>query len=296
MDQRLRKHDLGYWEIDQKPTTEELQKYYAEKYFQEGRGSYELQYTPDEIRYFRAKIEQRLANLQLNHGLLGGKPGRMLDVGCGEGYALAYFRERGWSVRGFDFSAAGVASKNPGCSDALVTGDVFALLHAEIAKGETYDVVWLQNVLEHVIDPIDVLKSLRALVRPHGFAVVCVPNDCSITQRAALAHGHIDRNFWVAPPDHLNYFDYASLGSISNATGWRCAEILGDFPVDWYLFHPGSNYVRDKTVGKAAHHARIQLENMIHEQPIEDVLRLWSAVAKAGLGRDITAFLQPVPS
>lgn len=293
MDSRLTRHELGFWEIAHKPTVAELQKYYAEKYFQEGRGSYELAYSEEEIAYFRAKIAQRLATLQRFVAPTRGVP-TLLDVGCGEGYALAFFREQGWQVRGLDFSAAGVQSKNPGCADALVTGDIFALVQAEIDSGATYDVVWLQNVLEHVIDPIHLLTSLRTLVSPAGMAVVCVPNDCSVTQRTALHKQHIDRNFWVAPPDHLNYFDYTSLRSIAGATGWDCVEILGDFPVDWFLFHPGSNYIRDKSVGKAAHRARVQLENMIHAQPMEDVLRLWSALAKAGFGRDITGFLRPI--
>lgn len=291
MDQRLKKHPLGFWEIAAKPTSQELQQYYADKYYQEAKGSYELEYSKDELRYFRAKLEQRSVVLQ--HHLSSLSSRTLLDVGCGEGYALAFFREQGWTVKGIDFSSAGVESKNPACKDVLATGDIFELLQAEMATGRTYDVVWLQNVLEHVIDPLDLLKSLRTLVSPDGLAVVTVPNDCSITQRGALAHQHIDNAFWVAPPDHLTYFDHASLTSAANETGWDCVEMLGDFPVDWFLFHPGSNYVRDKSAGKAAHKARVQIENIIHEQPIEDVLRFWSATAKLGIGRDITAFLRP---
>jgi len=292
MDSRLRKHPLGYWEIENKPTAEELQKYYADKYYQEGKGSYELEYSCDELSYFNAKLEQRSIVLQRYLSTTSGQP-RMLDVGCGEGYALAFFKSRGWATKGLDFSSAGVASKNPSCLDVLVTGDIFALLKAEIEAGETYDVVWLQNVLEHVIDPLDLLSSLRRLVAPSGIAVVTVPNDCSITQRAALSSQHIDNAFWVAPPDHLTYFDNDSLANTANQTGWQCLELLGDFPVDWFLFHPKSNYVRDKSVGKAAHLARVQIENLIHAQPTDDVISFWSAAAKLGLGRDITAFLRP---
>lgn len=293
LDQRLRKHPLGFWEIAVKPTSQELQKYYADKYYQEAKGSYELEYTKDELAYFRAKLEQRFAVIQRYLPSLSAGARRLLDVGCGEGYALAYFRKQGWSVKGIDFSSAGVISKNPECLDGLVVGDIFALLQSEIASRATYDVVWMQNVLEHVIDPLDLLKLLRTLVAPGGLAVITVPNDCSVTQRGALTYGHIDSAFWVMPPDHLTYFDHASLENVAKETGWDCADMLGDFPVDWFLFHPGSNYVRDKSVGKAAHKARVQLENIIHEQPIEDVLRFWSATAKLGMGRDITAFLRP---
>lgn len=293
MDSRLKKHPLGYWEIENKPTVDELRKYYAEKYYQEGKGSYELVYSQEELSYFYAKLVQRFTVLQYHLKTSKAKP-RMLDVGCGEGYALSFFRKHGWSVRGLDFSAAGVASKNPNCIDALVTGDIFGLLNAEIAAHNSYNVVWLQNVLEHVLDPPGLLNSLRSIIAPGGVAVVTVPNDCSVTQLAALAGEYIDHAFWVAPPDHLNYFNSQSLVNTASQTGWHCVEILGDFPVDWFLFHPGSNYVRDRSVGKAAHRARIQIENLINEQPIDDVIQFWSSAAKLGLGRDITAFMQPV--
>lgn len=292
MDRRLIKHALGYWEIADRPTTRELQDYYAGKYYQEGKGSYELAYSKDELSYFRAKLEQRYAVLQRHISFLNGNKGRFLDVGCGEGYALAFFRAQGWAVKGIDFSSAGVESKNPDCADALTTGDVFSLLKAEIAAGNTYEVVWLQNVLEHVLDPLDLMRSIRQLVARGGLAVVTVPNDCSVTQRGALDNEHIEDAFWVAPPDHLTYFDHISLENAATETGWDCVEMLGDFPVDWFLFHPGSNYVRDKSLGKAAHLARVQIENLLHQQPMEDVIRFWSAAAKVGVGRDITAFLR----
>ncbi len=292
MVQRLKQHPIGYWEIASKPTVAELQAYYANKYYQEGKGSYELEYSKDELSYFRAKLEQRWFVLQKALSM-HGRSGRMLDVGCGEGYALSFFREKGWAVCGLDFSSAGVESKNPSCKDALLTGDIFDLLNNEISAGKEYDIVWLQNVLEHVLDPVDLLQSLRKIVAKDGVAVVTVPNDCSITQQAALSRGHIDTAFWVAPPDHLSYFDKDSLKNIAEHTGWMCVQMLGDFPIDWFLFHPGSNYVREKSQGKAAHLARVQIENMIHTQPVEAIVEFWAAAAKVGIGRDLTVFLKP---
>lgn len=296
MDERLRQHPLGFWEVANKPSPAELEAYYASKYYQEGQGSYELQYTADELAFFRAKLEQRWHALGSVLPQGAATPLSLLDVGCGEGYALAYFREKGWRVRGFDFSSAGLESKNPSCRDVLVTGDVFALLQAEIASGRRHDVVWLQNVLEHVLDPVDLLRSLRQLVTPSGVAVVTVPNDCSIVQGAAMQHGHIESSFWVAPPDHLSYFDTHSLKSIARHTAWDPALMLGDFPVDWLLFHPGSNYIRDRQQGKPAHRARVQIENLIHSQPLERSVAFWAAAGELGVGRNITAFLRPAGS
>jgi len=290
MEPKLIQNPLGFWEIKNKPTPEELQQYYASKYFQEARGSYEHEYTPEELYFFKIKLEQRFAVIRK---FREKENGSLLDVGCGEGYTLDFFRKRGWSVKGFDFSSAGIESKNPDCLDATVRGDIYRLLLEEVSAGYTYDVIWLQNVLEHVIDPLELLKKLRCLISHGGIAVVTVPNDFSITQQSAKKYQHIESDFWVVPPDHLNYFSSESLHNVSDASGWKCVDVLADFPVDWFLFHPGSNYISDKSQGKDAHRARVQLEVIIHQQPIDDVIRFWSGLGKIGMGRDITGFLLP---
>jgi 2-polyprenyl-3-methyl-5-hydroxy-6-metoxy-1,4-benzoquinol methylase len=294
MEFRLKRHYLGYWELEEKPNSDFLRSYYADKYYQGATGSYELSYDPEEIDFFRAKLEQRWHIIQkIFAGKTANVSARMLDVGCGEGYALEFFRAKGWKAKGIDFSSSGVESKNPACLEMLVVGDVFELLRLEITSGEKYRVVWLQNVLEHVLDPIALLCSMRKLVDKDGLAVVTVPNDCSIVQMAALKNGHIDTAFWVTPPDHLSYFSVDSLKSIASATGWDCPVISGDFPVDWLLFHPDANYVRDKSKGKVAHRTRVQLENLLHTGPIELVTEFWEAAGRLGVGRNITAFLTP---
>lgn len=297
MDVRLIQHVLGFWEIAEKPSPDELRSYYAQKYFQEARGSYQHSYDFAELAFFQAKLEQRWHLLQK---IFADKTTttsmRMLDVGCGEGYALAFFRAKGWQVKGIDFSSSGVESKNPSCRDVLAVGDVFELLKQEIASGQKYQVVWLQNVLEHVLDPIALLSSLRELVEKDGVTVVTVPNDCSIVQQAALENGHIENAFWVTPPDHLSYFSVDSLKSIAAFTGWECPAMTGDFPVDWLLFHREANYVREKSRGKAAHRARVEIENLLHTRPVELVSVFWESAGRLGIGRNITAFLTPAES
>ncbi|WP_368655544.1 class I SAM-dependent methyltransferase [Castellaniella ginsengisoli] len=288
MDNRLIRHPFGFLTVANKPTLKELKDYYANKYYQQALGSYEREYSAEEKAYFRNKIAQRHSVLKR----ISPRSRSMLDVGCGEGFSLSYFREQGWFVKGFDFSRDGVESQNPSCRDALVVGDVFELLEEEISSGSKYDVVWLQNVLEHVLDPIALLISLKALLAPGGAAVITVPNDFSSVQREALARGYIEQEFWVALPDHLSYFDHVSLPATAKGTGWDCVELLGDFPIDWFLFHGGSNYVRDRALGKAAHHARVQLENLIHNQPMDFVVEFWAIAGRLGIGRDITAFLK----
>jgi hypothetical protein len=241
---RLKQHPLGFYEIAEKPTVDELQKYYAEKYYQNAEGSYEHEYTQDELKYFRIRLEQGHATLRAVHSQVNKIRG---------GYAMAYFKKHGNIIKGLGFSSVGVESKKPECLDALITGDLFELLHSEINSVRRYDIVWLQNVLEHVLDPVNLMETLR-----------------------------------------ISYFDNNSLYNIARKTGCEVAELLGDFPIDWSLYHPSSNYVMDSSAGKNAHWARMQLENLFAEKPVGDVLELCRAMAKVGSGRDLTAFIRPV--
>lgn len=294
MHTKLQKNPIGFYELAEKPSTQELKKYYEDNYYQEAKGSYELSYTPDELTYFKVRLEQHEAVINA-HRVPSKTQGKksFLDVGCGEGYAMSYFAQQGYVVTGLDFSSAGMQSKNPECLDSLITGDVEKLLQAQIESGKCYDLIWLQNVLEHVSEPIELLRALRNLVSPGGMAVITVPNDCSNIQKEALERGHIDREFWILPPDHLSYFDHEGLANIVCETGWHVMDLLGDFPIDWYLYHPGSNYVSNPLVGKDAHWARIQLELLFSKKPIEDVLGFKRAIAQIGSGRDLTIFVKP---
>jgi hypothetical protein len=67
--------------------------------------------------------------------------------------------------------------------------------------------------------------------------------------------------------------------------------MLADFPIDWFLMHPKTNYILDPTLGREAHHSRIALEAIIAQHPLMAVNRFYRAMADIGMGRDITAFL-----
>ncbi|HEY9217404.1 MAG TPA: class I SAM-dependent methyltransferase [Phenylobacterium sp.] len=291
MDARLVRHPLGFLQVAEPPSPEDLKSYYAQAYYQTEQGNYRKAYPDEELAYLDLKIAQRA---QAAFAVRGGEaPGRMLDVGCGEGFALAWFAQRGWTVRGLDHSSAGLAAQNPQLIEKLTTGDVFANLQGLIGAGETYDLVWLNHVLEHVVDPVALLRSLRRLVAPGGVLVVTVPNDASALQEDLLAAGDIPERFWIALPDHLSYFTGESLARTCAETGWTCRDLLADFPIDLFLLHEGSNYVRDRSKGPAAHAARIRLERLLGRQDAHQVNAFYRAMAQVGLGRSLTAFLTP---
>ena len=291
-DSRLEKHPFGFWRLANPPSPSELEAYYRDKYYQEGHAHYQASYTDKERAYIDLKNAQRAHQVGQ---LRGESAGRFLDVGCGEGFAMELFHDMGWEVEGLDHSIAGVEAMSPKMADKVVCGDVFALLDERVSGEANYDLIWLSNVLEHVRDPLGLLNSLRKIVSDTGVLVVTVPNDGSELQELLLADGDIAERFWVAIPDHLSYFTTDSLERTLVETGWACSEILADFPIDLFLLHSGSNYVREGANGRDAHQARVRTELLLGEKGHGRVNEMYAAMARVGLGRKLTAFATPGP-
>lgn len=293
-DPRLRRHEFGFLEVVDRPTPEALSEYYAQTYFQnEASSSFRKSYSAEELEVIELRIAQKAGQAR---GLLSNdQPGNLLDVGCGEGFVLKFFERIGWQVQGIDYSRAGVQQVNPAYADHVEQGDVFELLEYRIASKKQYDLVWLGNVLEHVLDPVSLLQSLRRLVAPDGLLVVTVPNDGTAYHEELYAAGAIPDRFWIAMPDHMSYFTADSLRRTAEATEWDCLAIQGDFPIDLFLAHEGSNYVADRSQGPAAHRARLTLERLIGQAGTEAANRFYAALVDVGFGRNLTAFFRPKP-
>ncbi len=299
----LRLNEFGFYEIKHKPTLAALRDYYAQRYYQENLTTYQAAYPPEELEHIEGKLRLRhwvLEDLRRAHAATEPKSaplptsGSFLDIGCGEGWALAYFQRQGWEVLGLDFSSYSLEKFHPALRGRLRTGDLYEELQKLAAAGQQYEVLWLDNVLEHVLDPADLLRRCRALVKPDGVLVVDVPNDFSALQQHLLASGQIDRPFWVVLPDHLSYFNPAGLRNLAAATGWTTTKVIGDQPIDLNLLNPDTNYVMNREAGKAAHRARLEQDNfLLRTASLPAVAAYYEALAAVGLGRSIVAFLQP---
>ncbi|MBD2768034.1 class I SAM-dependent methyltransferase [Hymenobacter sp. BT664] len=298
----LRLNEFGFHEIKHKPSPEELRHYYAQRYYQEERTAYPTSYPPEELEHIEGKLRLRYWVLtQLRQPDVGSDTlsastsgGSFLDIGCGEGWALEYFQRQNWEVLGLDFSSFSLEKFQPALRAHLRTGDLYEELDKLVEAGTQFDVLWLDNVLEHVLEPAELLRQCRALVKPQGVLMVDVPNDFSALQQHLLDTGKIDRPFWVVLPDHLSYFNHNGLRNLAAATGWHVAKVLADQPIDLNLLNPATNYIMNRELGKAAHQARLEQDNfLLQTAPLVAVATYYEGLAGVGLGRSIVAFLQP---
>lgn len=143
------------------------------------------------------------------------QPGaRLLDVGCGNGTFLCLARLAGWNVVGVDFDPKAVeTARNHGLDARQGSIDVL-----DPGK-ESFDGITLSHAIEHVHDPIRLLRQCHALLRPGGWIWLETPN---IEAQGHQLYGSNWRG--LEPPRHLVLFSRTSLLQALEQAGFQTAQ------------------------------------------------------------------------
>jgi len=148
---------------------------------------------------------------------LGDVPrGKLLEVGCGAGQGILQMKRAGWDPEGqeIDPSAAKRARDLTG-----VTVHV-GVLNDLALKEDTYDAIVMNHVIEHLIDPVALLKECLRLLKPGGVLVATTPNVESYGLRYF-------REKWrgLEVPRHMQLFNTETLGTVAKKAGCRVADV-----------------------------------------------------------------------
>jgi 2-polyprenyl-3-methyl-5-hydroxy-6-metoxy-1,4-benzoquinol methylase len=147
--------------------------------------------------------------------LRGAQPGRLLDVGCGDGGRLIRWRNMGWEVEGqeVDPTAAERARSLHGLRVHL------GVLSNLDLPASTFDVVTMSHVIEHVPDPSALLRECCRLLKPGGRLIAVTPN--------ANSFGHHRFGpcwLFLDPPRHLHLFSQLTLRQLGIRAGFRLPQ------------------------------------------------------------------------
>lgn len=136
------------------------------------------------------------------------KPGRLLDIGCGNGSFLEAFssKQSGWSLAGTEYGEHNKEKIEaiPGVEQLYVGG-------LDVVPG-TFDVVSMIHLLEHIPDPLPFLREVHAKLNPGSTIFIELPY-------------YGDNPFELLIADHCTHYDPESIVWVLAQAGFRTLEV-----------------------------------------------------------------------
>ena len=136
----------------------------------------------------------------------------LLDVGCGTGWFLETAIENGYNVTGLEFGKD-LASFTANRLKIRVLTDPLT----EIKEDLSFDVITMFDLIEHVLNPKEVIKSMHHFLNPGGIGVIFTPNLDSF----AIQHYLKEQSSAVIPVHHPFIFHKHSLQKLVEGAGFE---------------------------------------------------------------------------
>jgi|GEM_PF-120436 len=314
----------GFKHIIAIPTEEELEQAYRHNYYTQEKPLYIERYREDLV-WWNMVYTRRYEILE-QHLSTGQR--RMLDIGSGPGFFLLNGQKRGWQVKGIEpsiqaaehSSELGLDVENVffseqtapilGMFDAINMGEVLEhipnptallkLVHRQLNHNGMVCIIVpndfnMGEVLEHIPNPTALLKLVHRQLNHNGMVCIIVPNDFNPFQ--IVLRDHLGFNpWWVAPPHHINYFDFSSLAKLVEQCGFAVVHKESTFPIDMFLLM-GDNYIGNDQLGRECHTKRMNFEKAMIRGGAGNVLtNLYSEFANKNIGREVVIFAKAITS
>lgn len=153
---------------------------------------------------------------------LGMSRGSFLDVGCGTGQMVYHMQRLGWQSMGIDINADTVSIARENGLDVTA-----ASLETAQLSADSFDVVHMGDVLEHVRSPRQTFLACRRLLSRNGAMVIRTPNWQCGFGKATLAASRLLRLPWAysEAPYHLYDFCPTAILRLARATGFEVTSL-----------------------------------------------------------------------
>ena len=249
-------------------------------------------YTKEELEFFENKLQQKEFMLRNQFGK-EKESYKLLDIGCGEGLALAHFRESGFDVTGIDFSVYGVLQHNPQVADCIIVGDCEEILPRLIDEGKKFDVINMDSFVELMVNLHKVILLCREILEEEGVLLVKVANNFSPWQQHLIEEGKLLDTYWVDKGGrHPSFFNKDGLLCFMEHLGYECVDLLGDSFIDFNLANEDTNYYEKQGGGKNCYRAHVDIENFMHALSVEKSVEVFRAIGAMGIGRRLIGIFQ----
>lgn len=160
------------------------------------------------------------------------KNGAILDVGAGAGLFLSQAKNYNWKVHGVEISSYGPVYAKKHFDIDIFQGSLFETNF----PNDGFDVVMIQDTIEHVPDPLHIMREINRVLRIGGAVVLSTPNFNSLSR-------FIFGRYWslISPLEHLFLFNMDSLLYLLRTTGFSPYKLHTSVDMHDNLFHSGQN-------------------------------------------------------
>ena len=148
-------------------------------------------------------------------------PGKLLDIGCGNGHLLNAAMKRGWSGQGYDVDKESTEITSNRLGVSIYCGDFFSNQF-----DNNYDLITMHQVLEHLKDPNKYLEKISSLIKTDGHIFIAVPNIKSLSskikhsfERLGLRRKNIGK--YYDTNHHVLYFEPKTLKKLLEKHGFK---------------------------------------------------------------------------
>ncbi|RAP38970.1 class I SAM-dependent methyltransferase [Candidatus Marinamargulisbacteria bacterium SCGC AAA071-K20] len=271
--------NCGFRQLSPIPSEEELKELYTEDYYQDHYPEW-IEKSLKEKDYWLMMYEDRFDALEKRT-----EKRRILDIGSFLGFFLEVGQKRGWDCLGIEPSTpareiaikAGIDTKS-GLFEDYTVDDI-----------GTFDVINLALTLEHIRDPKLTIERIYQFLNPGGLIVIEVPNDFNPLQEAAQKVLGVHQ-YWLAPPHHINYFNFDNLPKLLKNCGFETIHKMATFPMELFLMM-GENYIGNNEVGSSCHSRRMTFEKNMNKAGLNNMrAKLYDFFASEGIGREMIVF------
>ena len=207
-----------------------------------------------ESNYEYTSCERSSSSIQKSYGWMNkleiSKECNILDVGCADGVLLDYLKNMGFkNLFGIEISCklSEIARLK---GHQIVNGD----LSRNFFENQTFDLIHIGDVIEHMIDPAKMLSQLKNILTRDGYIVITTPNMDSLWSKITLLISEVTGLPWSSltpPPHHQQNFTQKSLKLLIEKLGFRVvSEYSSSHSIFYELgsLHLRRNFLKTKSV------------------------------------------------
>ena len=178
-------------------------------------------YNSNEIspqHYYEEHISQDILHFKKRLAIIERykKSGSMLDIGTNIGTMLKVAKDAGWTVRGVEFNHDAVKFGNEHFGVNIEDRD---FTKAKFDP-ESFDLITMNDVIEHVIDPVATLREVHNILKKDGILFMTTPNIGTLMAK-------LFGKSWLhlKPNEHLTYFSPKTMRTLLEKSGFEFNEL-----------------------------------------------------------------------